>query len=131
MEFKPRRPASTSIFFAQLQYFDQLLKTVKNKTTVWYKFSKSFYKHQFDHWFLYFMQKCITIFRWKNFVSQYRNISWRNPSVLCFRKFSVAKKFMAKRGGGVSRFSVQYLLSHSFETIRRRTFLRCVSESFW
>ena len=26
----------------------------------------------------------------------------------CFRKFPVAKKFMDKRGGGVSRFSVEF-----------------------
>ena len=33
------------------------------------------------------------------FVSQYRNISQRNPSVLCFRKFPVAKKFMHNKEG--------------------------------
>ena len=46
----------------------------------------------------------ITIFRRKFFVSQYRNISQRNPSMLCLRKFLVAKKFMDKREGEVSRF---------------------------
>ncbi len=40
-----------------------------------------------------------TIFRRKSFVSQCRTISWRNPSVLCFRNFPVAKKFMDKGGG--------------------------------
>ncbi len=30
-----------------------------------------------------------------------------NPSVLCFRKIPVAKKFMDKGGGEVSRFSVR------------------------
>ena len=30
--------------------------------------------------------------------SQCRKISWVNPSVLCFRKFSVLKKFLDKRG---------------------------------
>ena len=38
------------------------------------------------------------------FVSQYRNISKRNPSMLCFRKFLVAKKFMDKMEGEISRF---------------------------
>ena len=41
--------------------------------------------------------------------------------MLCFRKFPVAK-FMDKRGG-VSRFSVENFLSHSFEKLRRGTIL--------
>ena len=40
------------------------------------------------------------------FVSQCRKYSQANPSVLCLRKFSVAKKLMDKKGG-VSRFSVE------------------------
>ena len=55
------------------------------------------------------------------FVSQYRNISQRKPSVLCFRKFLVAKKIMDKREGEVSRFSFENVLSHSAEKIRRGT----------
>ena len=39
--------------------------------------------------------------------------------MLCFRKFLVAKKFMDKRGGGVSKFSVENFLSHSAEKFRR------------
>ena len=58
----------------------------------------------------------ITIFRRKFFVSQCRKISYGKPSVLCFRKFPVAKKFMDKRG--VSRFSVENLLSHSAKKFR-------------
>ena len=42
-----------------------------------------------------------------------------NPSVLCIGKFAVAKKFIDKKGG-VSRFSVEYFLSHSDETIFQR-----------
>ena len=44
---------------------------------------------------------------------------------------------MDKRGGGeggregVSRFSVEIVLSHSTETFRRGTLLCCVSENFW
>ena len=41
-----------------------------------------------------------------------------NPSVLCFRKIPVAKKFMEKGGGGVSIFSVGNFLSHSAEFFR-------------
>ena len=42
----------------------------------------------------------ITIFCQNYFVSQYRKFLQGNPSVLCFRKFPVANKFMDKKGGG-------------------------------
>ena len=41
-----------------------------------------------------------------------------NPSVLCFRKIPVAKKFLDK-GGGVSNFCVESFLSHSAERFRK------------
>ena len=49
----------------------------------------------------------VTVFRRKTFVLQFRNLSWRNPSMLCLRKFLVPKKFMDKREGEVSRFSFE------------------------
>ena len=55
------------------------------------------------------------------FVSQNRNISWRNSFMLYFRKNLVAKKFMDRREGEVSRFSFENLLSHSAEKDRRGT----------
>ena len=43
-----------------------------------------------------------------------------NPSVLRFRKFPVAKKFMDKRGGGESfKIFRRNFLSHSAENFRR------------
>ena len=39
--------------------------------------------------------------------------------MLCFRKFAVAKKFMDKREGEVSRFSVDLFWSHNAEKVRR------------
>ena len=45
----------------------------------------------------------VTIFRGNFFVSHYRNISQRPPSMLCYRKILVAKKFMDKREGEISR----------------------------
>ena len=50
------------------------------------------------------------VYRRKKFVLKCRKISYLNPSLLCFRKFPVAKKFMDKRGGereAVSRLSVR------------------------
>ena len=41
--------------------------------------------------------------------------------MLCFRKIRVAKKFMDKREGEVSRFPVENFLSHSAEKNRRGT----------
>ena len=73
-------------------------------------------------------------FRRKFFVSQYRNISQRNPSMLCFGKFLAAKKFMAKRKGEVSRVSIEIFLSHSAGKNRKGTLLGferiLVSKSF-
>ncbi len=50
------------------------------------------------------------------------NISYGNHFVQCFRSFPVAKKFMDKEGGGVSRFSVENNFSHSAEKFRRGIF---------
>ena len=41
--------------------------------------------------------------------------------MLCFRKFLVAKKYMDKKEGEVSRFSFEIFLSHSAEKLRRAT----------
>ena len=41
--------------------------------------------------------------------------------MLCFRNFPVAKKFLDKREGEVSRFSFEKFLSPSVEKCRRRT----------
>ena len=63
----------------------------------------------------------VTILRLSFFVSQCRKISYRNPSVLCFRKSLVAKKFMDNKKGGVTKFSVENFLSVSAEKLRRGT----------
>ena len=41
--------------------------------------------------------------------------------MLCFRKLLVAKKFMDKKEGGVTIFSVDNFLSESAEKFRRGT----------
>ena len=45
----------------------------------------------------------------------------RNPSVLCFKKFLLTKKFMDERVWGVSRVSVENFLSQSAEKLHRAT----------
>ena len=44
---------------------------------------------------------------------------FRWGTLRCIRKFRVVKNFMHQRGGGVSRFSVEFFLSHSAENFRR------------
>ena len=50
--------------------------------------------------------------------------------MLFFRKLPVAKKFLDKRGRGVSRFSVESFLYHNPENFGKGTLLCCVSEKF-
>ena len=52
------------------------------------------------------------------FLSQNRKTLQGNISVLCFRKFLVAKKFLDKKGEK-SKFSVEHFLSNSAEKTRR------------
>ena len=52
------------------------------------------------------------------FVSRSQKIWLVNPSVPCFSKSPVSKKFMDKRGG-VSRLSIENFLSHSAKNFRR------------
>ena len=76
------------------------------------------------------MQKGITIFRWKIFVSQCQKI--RRGTLRCFKKFRASLKFMHKKE--ISLNSVEKSLSRSADKILRRTLLCCerflVSKSF-
>ena len=75
---------------------------------------------------MYFMQKGITIFRWKIFVSQYEK--FRRANRMCLRKFRVSKNFMPKRG--ISRFSIKKIVVSQY----RKYFVGepfFVSETFW
>ena len=49
--------------------------------------------------------------------------------MLCFTKLPVSKRYMDKEGG-VSRFSVETLLSRSTKIFRRGTLLCCVSQNY-
>ena len=78
---------------------------------------------------LWIRRGSIKIFRRNFFVSQCRKTLQGNPFVLCFGKFPVTNKFMDKKGG-VSKFSVEILLSRSTEKLHRGTLLCCVHEKF-
>ena len=75
-----------------------------------FRVSKNFMLHR--------VMSRFSIFCRNFFVSRCRKFSKVNPSVLCFRKLPVAKKFMVKRAGGVSKFSVENFFSHSAENFR-------------
>ena len=78
---------------------------------------------------IYAWEGYVTTFRRIFFVWYYRNILRRNPSVLCFGKFLVAKKFMDERGGGHHDF-----LSSLFCLAVSKNFVVeyfCVSKSYW
>ena len=75
---------------------------------------------------MYFMQKGITIFRWKIFVSQFEK--FRRGNRLCLRKFRVSKNFMPKKG--ISRVSIKNIVVSQY----RKYFVGepfFVSETFW
>ena len=57
---------------------------------------------------IYASEGYFMIFYRKIFVSQSRKISYRNPSLLCFRKVLVAIKFFVKKGGGYQDFASKY-----------------------
>ena len=65
----------------------------------------------------------IFVFQSKDFVPQCPKISWANPSLLCFRKTPVAKKFKDEKWGRVLRFSVENFLSRSAKNFRWGTLL--------
>ena len=68
------------------------------------------------------LQRVMLRFYVENFLSHNAETFHRGTLLCYFRNFLVAKKFMDKREGGVSRFSVEVFLSHNAETYRRGTF---------
>ena len=71
----------------------------------------------------------IKIFRPKTFFSQCRTLSKGNPSVLCFRNFAAAKKFMDEEEA-FKIFRRTFFCLRVPKKVRRGTLLCCVSERF-
>ena len=111
-------------FSPNYKYFDQLLQTVRNKTTVLILVFKEFLQTSNIISTTDFCTLCKRVSRFsvEKFLSQSAE-KFRRGTLLCFRKFLVPKNVSDKRGGGVSRFSVKIVLSHSTEKIRRGTLL--------
>ena len=84
---------------------------------------------------IYALKGYVRIF-WRKFLSHstenFRR-GTRNPSVLCFRKFLVAKKFVDKKEGECQYFPPKkFCLTVPKHFVEERgTLLCCVSENFW
>ena len=106
-------------FSPNYKYFDQLLQTVKNKTTVLILVFKEFLQinSTTDFWTLC---KRVSQFSLKNF-SSHSAEKFRRGTLLCCvsENFRLPKSLCIRGGGGVSRFSVENFLSHSAENFRR------------
>ena len=99
------------------KYFDQLLQTVKNKTTVLILVFEELVQTSVPPLISVLYAKGYHDYPLKNFcLTVPKKI--RRGTLLCFTKVQVSKKIMDKRGGGkerVSRFSVKIFLPHSAE----------------
>ncbi len=65
----------------------------------------------------------VKTFRRKFSFPHCRKFSYGNHFVQCFINFPVAKKFTDKKGGGLSRFSIEKIFSHSAEKFLRGNLL--------
>ena len=106
-------------FSPNYKYFDQLLQTVKSKTTVLILFFREFLQINSSTDFCTLCKR-VSRFSAEKF-SSHSDKKFRLGTRLCFRKFRVSKNFMPKRG--ISRFSIENLLSHSNEKLRGGTLL--------
>ena len=89
-------------FSTNYKYFDQLLQTVKNKTTVLILVFKELLQTSIPPLISVLHAKGYHDFLLKNFPSHSAE-KFRRGTRLCFTKFRVSKNFMPKRG--ISRFS--------------------------
>ena len=114
-------------FSPNYKYFDQLLQTVKNKTTVLILVFKEFLQTSIRPLISGLYAKGYHDFPFENFLSHSAE-KFRRGTLLCFRKFLVPKNVRDKRGGGYHDF-----LSQLFCLIEPKNFVGepfCASENF-
>ena len=87
-------------FSPNYKHFDQLLQTVKNKTTVLILVFKEFLQTSIPQLISVVSAKGYYDFPLKNLLSHSTEKFCRGTLLCYLRKFPVAKKFMDKRGGG-------------------------------
>ena len=114
-------------FSPNYKYFDQLLQTVKNKTTVLILVFKEFLQTSIWPPISGLYAKGYHNYPLKNFRFTVPKKFVEEPFYAVFQKILVAKKFMDKKAGGVSRFPVENFLSHSAENFRRGILYCCIN----
>ena len=98
-------------FSHNYKYFDQLLQTVKNETTVLNLVFKEFLQTSIPPLIsILYAKKGVSRFFVENFLP-HSTEKFRRRSLVCFRKFPLSKNLKDKRGGGggVARFSVVFI----------------------
>ena len=103
MNIKQDGRLAPAYFSPNYKYFDQLLQTVKNKTTVLNLVFKEFLQTSIPPLISVLYAKRYHSFRLKIFRLTLPEI-FRWGTLLCFRKFLVSKNVRDKRGGGYHDF---------------------------
>ena len=116
-----------AFFSPNYKYFDQLLQTVKNKTTVLILVFKEFLQTSIRPMISVLYAKGYHDFPLKNFCLTV-------PKNFVEEPFFVSQNFWYRRnswirGGEYHDFLSKFFLSHSAEKFRRGTLLICVSEN--
>ena len=106
-------------FSPNYKYFDQLLQTVKNKTTVLILVFKEFLQTSIPPLISVLYAKGYHDFRLKNFRLTVPKNFVKEP--VCVSEIFGYRKILCLKG--ISRFSIENLLSHSIEKLRRGALL--------
>ena len=96
-------------FLPNIKYFDQILQTVKSKTTVLILVFREFLQTSIRPLIYVLYAKGFHDFPLKNFCLSAEK--FRRGTLLCFRKFLVPKNVRDKRGGGYHDFLPNCLVS--------------------
>ena len=107
-------------FSPNYKYFDQLLQTVKIKTTVLIIVFQRVFTNINSTTDFCTLCKRVSRLSFEKFLS-HGTESFLRGTLLCSRKLRVSKNFMPKRW--ISPFSIKNLLSHATEKLRRGTLL--------
>ena len=120
-DYKQDGRLALAYFSPNYKYFDQLLQTVKNKTTVLNLVFKEFLRPSIPSLNSVLYSKGYHDFPLKNFCLTVPKNFVEEP--FCVSENFCYRKMPGIREGRVSRFSVKYVLSYSAESFRRETLL--------
>ena len=101
-KLRTKRPASTGIFLPNYKYFDQLLRTVRNKTAVLNLVFKEFLRTSIPPLISVLYAKGYHDFPLKNFCLKVLKIFVEKP--FCVSENLCYRKMLAMRGAGITSF---------------------------